>query len=659
MKGKRRLKKIGFQPSNSFSKGITRKKVTDEPLPYRRLTADQYQSLVSENADGTINLLDVDGNQAPIRLLRKPKPKLSETPKASSVADSSTGEVYKIHHQGKLQTFLNKCFKEHQQKSPTCDGNIEFDRQAEEKRGLCWKEQTKCTKCSYKSSKDKLYTEVERTGPGCRAAVPNVGIHVGLSQSMISSTACRRILMAAHIPAPAKSSMQATSNAVHKKIIDANESDMAARRKKLHDYNEVMGLPRDTPIRVEADGRYNNSLQSGSGKTPFQAGTQAVYTVAENQTTEKQIIAVSIKNKLCTKAQKLRNLGKKITCPNHPGTCTATAPLNASIGNEGEMAAKCVKKLAGDKEPTVIKYTTLDGDSCAYQGFTEQYKEGHSNVRPQLLKDTRHLSLGQKCALAKISWSPEMFPEMTKAQREKLARRLNEDVKRQCTRTFDLCYKACAGDTNLMIKKLSDAVEAMVEYYSDSEVLCRKGKSFTCSGRRRGRWDKPMLPNGYKLNMSDADKASLHECINYKLGRQAVLAQRFNTNSQKAEAVNRSYTSTNPKCVTMTRNFEGRIHAAVHKVNNGPGKSTALLLDAVGAGLSSSLMIMRQLQSEDVKVQYIKDHHKSVTRRSNRVKTVLRNFKTYDNKPQGQEPTYKKGMYDRLPRSNEQFSFLY
>ena len=69
--------------------------------------------------------------------------------------------------------------------------------------------------------------------------------------------------------------------------------------------------------------------------------------------------------------------------------------------------------------------------------------------------------------------------------------------------------------------------------------------------------------------MTVEDKHYLRECILYKLGPQAVSKQRFNTNTQKAEGVNRAYPATNPKCVTMVRNFEGRIHSAVHLVNNG------------------------------------------------------------------------------------------
>lgn len=199
-----------------------------------------------------------------------------------------------------------------------------------------------CSMCLYRSDKLKVYTEVQREGPGYRGVVPNVGIQVGLSQSMISYTACRRILMAAHIPAPSRSTMQTTAYIVHDKIIKTNESDMSECRKQLHDNNEAMGLPRDSPIRVEADGHQNNAVHSGSEKTPFQAGTQAVYKVVEKQTSQKQVIAVETRNKMCTSAQRPRNLGQNVVCPDHRGKCTATAALQIlELGMRGKWLWMC------------------------------------------------------------------------------------------------------------------------------------------------------------------------------------------------------------------------------------------------------------------------------------------------------------------------------
>ena len=52
---------------------------------------------------------------------------------------------------------------------------------------------------------------------------------------------------------------------------------MKEERQKLAMFSDVA---------VEIDTRYNNPLRSGN--TPFQGGTQAVFTVAENMTPEKK-----------------------------------------------------------------------------------------------------------------------------------------------------------------------------------------------------------------------------------------------------------------------------------------------------------------------------------------------------------------------------------
>ena len=73
---------------------------------------------------------------------------------------------------------------------------------------------------------------------------------------------------------------------------------MKTRLENLKKINELKGATQNV-INVEADGRYNNPIYSGAGKTPFQPGTQCAYTVVENVTSDKQIVALATPNKLC------------------------------------------------------------------------------------------------------------------------------------------------------------------------------------------------------------------------------------------------------------------------------------------------------------------------------------------------------------------------
>ena len=75
---------------------------------------------------------------------------------------------------------------------------------------------------------------------------------------------------------------------------------MKARRKSLKTINLLRGQP-ETDIAIQSDGMFSNPLYSGIGKTPFQPATQCSYSVVENVTRKKQVIAMENVSKLCSK----------------------------------------------------------------------------------------------------------------------------------------------------------------------------------------------------------------------------------------------------------------------------------------------------------------------------------------------------------------------
>ena len=75
---------------------------------------------------------------------------------------------------------------------------------------------------------------------------------------------------------------------------------MKARRQGLKTINILRGRPVGE-MSVQSDGIFNNPLYSGIGKTPFQPTTQCSYTMVENITPKKQVIALENVNKLCSK----------------------------------------------------------------------------------------------------------------------------------------------------------------------------------------------------------------------------------------------------------------------------------------------------------------------------------------------------------------------
>jgi hypothetical protein len=64
--------------------------------------------------------------------------------------------------------------------------------------------------------------------------------------------------------------MQNAGIYVSKTTVQVNETDMQERRQKLLNLNKIRGFNESQPISVSGDARYNNRLESGVGKTPFQ-----------------------------------------------------------------------------------------------------------------------------------------------------------------------------------------------------------------------------------------------------------------------------------------------------------------------------------------------------------------------------------------------------
>jgi hypothetical protein len=74
-----------------------------------------------------------------------------------------------------------------------------------------------------------------------------------------------------------------------KTTVQVNETDMQERRQKLLNLNKIRGFDESHPISVSGDARYNNRLESGVGKTPFQPTTQSVYCISENDCMKAQV----------------------------------------------------------------------------------------------------------------------------------------------------------------------------------------------------------------------------------------------------------------------------------------------------------------------------------------------------------------------------------
>jgi len=452
MKGDRQRKKSTFKkgqaPCNKGQQSENVEKSLPVKCSWKRYSKEQFAKLTTQTKGGGYVLADFDGNLGSTGLLR-PRSSSSQAIDAYKIpqTDRPNMESYKIWHPRGVEKLWNMAGKAHTSQNATCDGELLFDEQGERQIGVCWQESLKCTKCSFTSDSQKLYNETEHrilSKRGPKTASPNIALQAGLMTAGIGNTGFRNILLHMNIAAPSMSCMQKLSNQVGAVIENTNKKDMQQRRANLRDMNVAKGLDADTPVAVESDCRYNNPLNSGAGKTPFQPGTQVVNTFCENLSPEKEIIALNIKNKLCKTAQLLKNRGERVTCPNHPGHCSANISMDTSIGDEYTWCQEGLEEMSKDTDPLKINWLTTDLDSRAGEALKNMSSQ--SGLESINLKCTRHLSQSQRRRASNMKFSKDMFPVKTVLAKDSMQRQFSYNIARRCTAEFDKCYSDNEGN---------------------------------------------------------------------------------------------------------------------------------------------------------------------------------------------------------------------
>lgn len=331
----RKLKKSGhrytgghpYHPPKDF-KCAHKEESSHIPARYVRLPLNDYKRVTSDGPSS------IDGTSClNVHLLRPSAAQQKSLETAQESQNANDFDSYRMWHAERTQILLFRAQKGHQSSSPACRGLLSMDREGEIKRGLAWAERMKCDSCDFVSETVKLYKKLKTSKPGPKPADINYSLQVGLSHAGMSNTGMARVILASNTPAPSLRHMQRTANKVGELLIQENESDMANIRTDLRRINKMRGLAPDAPIMIEMDARYNNPIYSGLGNTPYQAATQATHVTCEQSTSQKQVIAVNIKSKLCQQARRHEiKTGREVKCPEHPGHCSANLAEDAVIG---------------------------------------------------------------------------------------------------------------------------------------------------------------------------------------------------------------------------------------------------------------------------------------------------------------------------------------
>ena len=138
---------------------------------------------------------------------------------------------------GKLMDMINDVISLHQDCRQGCRGPLQWNLKSKDRCGLNTKMGILCATCGYESGRYTLYGGVETKSPGRKAAVVNLGLQVGLSQTPLGYDGMSKNLLSTNNPP----SLQKTSNTIMDIIESVNEADMSHRCRQLVDVNTLRG----------------------------------------------------------------------------------------------------------------------------------------------------------------------------------------------------------------------------------------------------------------------------------------------------------------------------------------------------------------------------------------------------------------------------------
>ena len=169
-------------------------------------------------------------------------------------------------------------------------------------------------------------------------------------------------------------------------------------------------------------------------------------------------------------------------------------------------------------------------------------------------------------------------------------------------------------------------MHAILKCYCGNHFECATA-SFVC--RFKSPYKFPYMPNIASLEISRTDSHTLCQLLDVRINKKILWSTRFRTSTQKVESVNSAFKTTNPKhSTTFSRNGQFRDHSAIHMVNNGPGESILMKMEAVGLKPldRQSIVTLRQLQSVR---NYQRQRRRSVGYRNRRAQLRRMKYKLH------------------------------
>lgn len=563
-----------------------------------RLDQDMFDMVVQPGPpELPISIPGADGKQGSSLILRPKKPAsstvTSPTKPGNFITDEYEGMIFV--DRSRTESLFNTAVKEH---CATECQNLNMSMCQFRKWGVCLSAAVKCTNCQYVTKRYNLYHTIEPVDGeetrGARRGQPNMGLAIGLIDSTGGNEKQRLIQAASGMSPASRRGMQKVSNDAADLILSLNKKDLSERRDQLKKINEARGLGTDATISTEFDGVYGNAFFA-SKYTPGLGASYGAGLLCENMTKKKQVIAVSVQNKLCSTAAPRRKKGLPAVCPDH-ATCTANLRYSANISEE-EMGKDCARQVSS--QDLRISHVTTDGDARAMKGIQQAVKEvwpKHDDIVKY--NDGMHLGQCQRRAVKANSkkFSKLMFGQISAKEREVAITALGNDIQDRCHQTHGLIYNLCKRDSEKVKHKMPAVIEGMLDCYSGvrDHTGCRNSKyvGALCHGKRNKLWcdrsDHLRLKGIKKLRMTVRDRMLLKNIIEMKLGSKALDSLEQRKTTQGCESRNSAIRANVIRSRRWPRLVEAKVHSAVHRCNNGPHKSTEAKLKQAGCRITRS-----------------------------------------------------------------------
>lgn len=558
--------------------------------------------------------------QKPDIMLLRPTPDrdfYSEYDKRTDIPEGNKNTNFLVHR-GKLLGNFNDAFKGHYAQSPTCTGSLVWKEDSCKAWGLGWTVGLKCDKCEYTTVGHKLFDEVKNEGRGRKAAKCNRGVAMSLLRNGIGPTGLQDIIHSTNTIAPSRSGLQKTLNAMAPIAQKVNEQDMDARIKKLKTLMSLAGMsPLRDGIIAKQDVLYNNRLNTGVGKTPYQPATRAIHVLCEDLTDMQQILSLGVFQKMCSCRGNRHRRG-----------CPANVPSDVPISSEALYLRKALRKLMDRGVRVAILVMDRDSNTTALAKS--------ENIPIQYC--TQHVSRSHAKEINAVTFSNGMFPvyKQRVATEKKLhQKRFAQDLANRCQAEHQGACAATPADLQAILEATEHMGLTITQCYRGDHTYCNV-HSFVCKPMKR--WNRPYIISTFGHNVgagtyirpNDDDKSILQTLVDSRFALSKLQFTYMHKSTNKCEAVNRGIVTALPKHMEHTRNAAGRAHATVLGMNNSKGEALSRLLVAADAEPARKSDVMKQLQQRDKATAAERKRKQSMEGKTDRAKKRCETYSRYD-----------------------------